>query len=77
MPIRETCGNDYDKTFRVMMNGQIHVFDSFEYAIKALARTCVHCGTRILGHGLEKSGIFFCCKHGTTAEGFSGLCDRM
>jgi hypothetical protein len=77
MPICESCGNDYDKTFQVMMNEQTHVFDSFECAIKALAPTCAHCGTRILGHGLEKSGIFFCCKHCATAEGVSGWCDRM
>jgi hypothetical protein len=25
--------------------------------------TCEHCGVRIIGHGLEKSGRFFCCDH--------------
>ena len=39
MPICETCGNDYDKSFQIMMNGQAHIFDSFECAIKALAPT--------------------------------------
>ena len=52
----ETCGNDYDKTFQVTMNGKAHTFDSFECAIHALAPTCDHCGSRILGHGLEKAG---------------------
>jgi hypothetical protein len=54
MPTCETCGNDYDKPFQVVMNGQTHTFDSFECAIHALAPTCKHCGTRIVGHGLEK-----------------------
>jgi len=25
----ETCGNDYDKAFQVVMNGKAHTFDSF------------------------------------------------
>src|SRR6516225_10890744 len=59
----ETCGNDYDKAFQVHMNGAIHTFDSFECAIHALAPTCANCGIHIVGHGLEKEGTFFCCKH--------------
>lgn len=47
MPTCETCGNDYDKAFQVLMNGQAHTFDSFECAIHALAPTCKHCGTRV------------------------------
>ena len=76
MAICETCGDDYDKTFQAMMNGKSHIFDSFECAIKALAPTCAHCGARIVGHGLEKSGTF-CCKHCADGEGVSGLRDRM
>ncbi len=34
MPTCGTCENDYDKTFRVVMNGQAHTFDSIECAIK-------------------------------------------
>jgi hypothetical protein len=49
MAICETCGNDYDKTFQVIMKGTTHVFDSFECAIRALAPTCAHCGTHIVG----------------------------
>jgi hypothetical protein len=33
------CGNDYDKVFQVVMNGQAHTFDSFECGIHALAPT--------------------------------------
>ncbi len=59
----ETCGNDYDKAFQVSMRGVTHTFDSFECAIHALAPKCENCGTRIVGHGLEKEGTFFCCEH--------------
>ena len=59
----ETCGNEYDKAFQVSMNGTTHTFDSFECAIHALAPTCENCGIRIVGHGLEKDGTFFCCEH--------------
>ena len=38
----EVCGNEYDKSFEVTMNGTSHVFDSFECAIHALAPTCGH-----------------------------------
>ena len=38
-------------------------FNSFECAIHVLAPTCVHCGMRIIGHGLEMSGRMFCCNH--------------
>lgn len=52
----ETCGNDYDKAFQVMMNGEAHTFDSFECAIHALAPVCAHCGSRVVGHGIEHGG---------------------
>ena len=32
----ERCGNDYDKTFEVIMGGRSHAFDSFECAIREL-----------------------------------------
>jgi phage terminase large subunit GpA-like protein len=77
MPVCETCGNDYDKAFQIMMNGESHTFDSFECAIQALAPICDHCGTRIVGHGLEKTGTFFCCEHCAESEGVTGLRDRV
>jgi hypothetical protein len=73
----ETCGNDYDKAFQVTKGGVTHTFDSFECAIHALAPTCAHCGIRIVGHGLEKEGTFFCCEHCAGAEGVKGLRDRI
>ena len=77
MPVCKTCGNDYDKAFQVTMNGQTHTFDSFERAIHALAPTCDHCGIRIVGHGLEKDGTFFCCDHCAEGEVIEGLRDRL
>jgi hypothetical protein len=76
MKICETCGNDYDKTFEVIMDGKAHVFDSFECASHALAPTCEHCGCRILGHGVESGGRIFCCAHCAEKKGLHGLRDR-
>jgi hypothetical protein len=72
----ETCGNDYDKAFQVTKQGKVHVFDSFECAIHALAPVCAACGIRVLGHGLEKDGAIFCCDHCAEAEGVRELRDR-
>jgi len=57
----ENCGNEYDKSFEVVMGGTKHVFDSFECAIHVLAPICAHCGVKIIGHGLEADTHFFCC----------------
>ena len=73
----ETCGNDYDKAFQVSMDGTTHTFDSFECAIHALAPKCDNCGIRIMGHGLEKEGTFFCCEHCAEKAGVTGLRDRI
>jgi hypothetical protein len=73
----ETCGNDYDKAFQVIKDGQKHTYDSFECAIHALAPTCATCGIRIVGHGLEDDGTFFCCDHCAERHGVSGLRDRL
>ena len=72
----ENCGNDYDKSFIVTMAGVEHVFDSFECAIYALAPACEHCGCRIIGHGMEVSGAFFCCAHCAKSVGATDLKDR-
>jgi len=72
----EVCGNDYDKPLEVTLEGQAHVFDSFECAIHALARTCAQCGCRIVGHGVEAGDQFFCCAHCAEAAGVDGVADR-
>ena len=76
MPACERCGNDYDKAFQVVMAGKSHTFDSFECAIQALAPACAHCGTRIIGHGLEKDTRIFCCDHCAEHQGVTELRDR-
>lgn len=59
----ETCGNSYDKSFEVVMNGKTHTFDCFECAIQLLAPACAHCGCSIIGHGVEHAGELYCCDH--------------
>jgi hypothetical protein len=73
----EVCGNEYDKAFEIVMAGKKHVFDSFECAIHALAPTCTHCGCKIIGHGVEASGSFYCCAHCAGEKGISKLQDRV
>ncbi len=73
----EYCGNDYDKAFEVVMAGESHTFDSFECAIQALAPRCANCEVRIVGHGLESDGVFYCCQHCAEAAGVTGLNDRV
>jgi hypothetical protein len=73
----EVCGNEYDKTFQVIQAGRTHVFDSFECAIHALAPVCAHCGCRVVGHGVEADGTFYCCAHCATRSGVKGVDDRV
>lgn len=73
----EVCGNEYDKSFEISTNGSTHVFDCFECAIHALAPECGHCGCRILGHGVESKGEFYCCAHCASAAGEVGAVDRI
>ena len=72
----ETCGNTYDKAFTVRMDGDDHVFDSFECAIHALAPTCAACGCRIMGHGVEAGSSIFCGAHCAGETGEQELQDR-
>lgn len=59
----EVCGNEYENCMEVRLNGETHVFDSFECAIHALAPKCAHCGCRIIGHGMKVNGDLYCCAH--------------
>jgi hypothetical protein len=72
----DTCGNDYDKTFQIYIEGQTYTFDSFECAIHKLAPHCSHCDCRIIGHGVEARGRIFCCAHCADHEGAPELRDR-
>jgi hypothetical protein len=73
----DCCGNTYDKTFEVKLDGASYTFDSFECAIHRLAMVCAHCGCRILGHGIEADGEFFCCAHCSKQRGVTGAVDRV
>jgi hypothetical protein len=72
----EVCGNEYDKAFTVTLAGESHVFDSFECAIHALAPVCSHCECRIVGHGMEADGKFYCCAHCAAHSGAPQMRDR-
>jgi len=76
MPVCESCGNDYDKSFQVVMAGKAHTFDSFECAIHVLAPNCTRCRCKIIGHGVEDRGQMFCCVHCAEEAGVTGLRDR-
>ena len=40
LQICEVCGNEYDKSIQVSLEGPTMTFDSFECAIHAMAATC-------------------------------------
>jgi hypothetical protein len=72
----DVCGNDYDKAFTVTVADREFTFDSFERAIHALAPTCAHCGCKVIGHGVERDGVVFCCASCAEHAGVAGLIDR-
>lgn len=72
----DVCGNDYDKSFRIIRDSRTMTFDSFECAIHAMAPQCAHCGCRVIGHGNEADGKVYCCAHCARHEGVKGLTDR-
>jgi len=59
----EVCGNDYEKSFEIIIEGRTHIFDSFECAIHGCAPVCAHCGCTIIGHGVEMENKNYCCGH--------------
>jgi Rieske Fe-S protein len=73
----EVCANEYEMTFEVHAQGAVHVFDSFECAIQRMAPICEHCGCRVIGHGLQAEGRFFCCAHCARAVGELRLQDAV
>jgi hypothetical protein len=71
------CHNRYDKTFDIIQAGHTYTFDCFECAIQALAPTCLRCGCRIIGHGVEHDEKFYCGAHCAHAEGIAEARDRV
>lgn len=72
----EVCGNDYDRAMEIRIDGEDHVFDSFECAIHAVAPRCAHCGCTVIGHGHQAADQVFCCAHCAHEEGHEELADR-
>ena len=72
----EVCGNDYYLSFEVVAAGNRHVFDSFECAIHKLAPVCANCGCKVIGHGVEANGTFYCCAHCARHQGASDVADH-
>jgi len=73
----EVCGNDYERAFIVIMDGNRYTSDSFECAIHAIAPTCAHCGCKIVGHGVEVGDTMYCCAHCARHAGHKGLTDHV
>jgi hypothetical protein len=73
----EVCGNEYDKPLEIVRDGASHFFDSFECAIHAMAPECEHCGCKIIGHGIEAEGDFYCCANCAHEEGVAAVLDRV
>ena len=72
----EVCHNEYYLSFQVITAGATHTFDSFECAIHRLAPVCAHCGCKVIGHGIEAKGTFFCCAHCARQKGVTEVADR-
>ena len=75
MGVCDNCGNNYETTFSVVMNSKTYEFDCFECAIHLLAPKCKHCGTQIIGHGVEDESSLYCCAACARAEGSTTLND--
>ena len=74
----DVCGNDYDKSFDVIApGGKRYTFDAFECAIHQLAPACSHCGCKVVGHGIESDGTYYCCANCARMAGEKGAKDRV
>ena len=74
----DVCGNEYDKAFTIIMQGESRTFDCFECAIHTMAPKCAHCGCKIIGHGVEVGDSeFYCCAHCASEHGVHDLQDRV
>lgn len=57
----DVCGNEYDKRVTIAHQERTRTFDSFEYAISAMAPVCANCGVTIIARGLENAERIYCC----------------
>ena len=68
-----TCGNEYERSIQVTLEGKAYTFDCFECAIHMLAPRCESCGCRILGHGIQSDDHMFCSSHCARVRGIQGV----
>lgn len=73
----DVCGNEYDKSFKVSGPRGEGTFDAFECAIHKLAPSCEHCGSKIIGHGVEVGDSIYCCASCARHAGDEGARDRV
>lgn len=73
----DVCGNSYDKPLDVTYRGRSYTFDCLECAVHQLAPQCANCHCRVIGHGVEVNGAFYCCAHCARAHGRDEPRDRV
>lgn len=59
----ERCGKRDGALMEIRLRGRTRIFDCFECAIHAMAPAYRHCGSRVIGHGIEGEGRIFCSAH--------------
>jgi hypothetical protein len=72
----KVCGNEYEQGIRADGAGTRRTFDSFECAVHAIAPICEHCRCRVIGHGIEVGGHFFCRAYCARAATSADVRDR-
>jgi hypothetical protein len=77
MKICDHCGNAYERCIDITVDGETYSFDCFECAIHLLAPACDRCGCRIIGHGVEADGAYYCCAHCARGAGVEGVVDNV
>ncbi len=68
-----TCGNDYEPSLEVTLDGRSYTFDCFECAIHKLAPVCKACGCGVVGHGVQSDEGIFCSSHCARQQGVHGI----
>lgn len=78
MAVCDTCGNDYERAFRLTTHdGRELTFDSIECASHRIAPECPHCHCRVLGHGIQVGDEVYCCAHCARDAGIESARDRV
>jgi hypothetical protein len=70
----ENCGNEYDKSFEIIVGGKRHTFDSFECAIHKLHQNALRMSNTWAWR--QTGSQIFCCAHCAREYGATELKDR-